>query len=167
MSTRRRPGRLPRWQEWAIYIGFALLFATGIAWLLLEWFVRVASEFGPEHHPAQHIALIAHGVVAYAFLILTGAMIPVHITGGWNAKRNVRSGIILIATLLLLGATALGLYYLGDEALRTAASAIHWVAGLIALPLLLTHLLSGRRGGADIREQAIMGSAKVTLHKRI
>lgn len=163
MSARRRPGRLPRSQEWAVYIGFALLFATGLAWLALDWFVRVAGEFGPEHHPAQHIALIAHGVAAYAFLILGGAMIPVHITGGWNAKRNRKSGIILIATLLLLGATALGLYYLGNEVLRTAASAIHWVVGLIALPLLLTHLPSGRRGGAAIREQAVLGIGESDL----
>lgn len=167
MSENRRDGRLPRWQEWAVYLGFALLLATGVAWLLFERFVRVAGEFGPEHHPAEHIALIVHGVVAYAFLTLGGAMIPVHIIGGWNAKRNVKSGVTLVATLLILGTTALGLYYLGDEVLRAGISAAHWVTGLVALPLLLIHALPVRRGAAAIREQAVAGSKKTTFRPRI
>ena len=167
MNASRRPGRLPRWQEWAVYLSFALLLATGVAWLLLDCFIRVEGEFGPEHHPAQQMTLILHGVVAYAFLILCGAMIPVHIPGGWTAKRNVKSGITLVATLLLIGATALGLYYLGNEELRTGFGTVHWVVGLVALPLLLAHILSGRRGVAVAREQAVASSSESILRKRI
>lgn len=143
--TKRRPGRLPRWQEWAVYVSFGLLIATGIAWLLLEHFVRVQGEFGAEPHPAEHIALILHGVGAYAFLVVGGTMIPVHVTLGWNTKRNFTTGIIFVAVLLLLTLTALGLYYLGDDVLRPRVSLVHWIAGLVALPLLLLHALRGRR----------------------
>lgn len=146
MKKVRRPGRLPRWQEWSVYIGFGLLIASGIAWLLLDTFVRVASEFGPEHHPAEQWTLIAHGVVAYAFLIVGGAMVPVHVTLGWNTRRNLKSGLALAGTLLFLAVTALGLYYLGDEAGRNWVSIIHWSVGLVALPVLLIHALRGRRG---------------------
>src|SRR5207244_1641648 len=69
MKKTRRPGRLPRWQEWSVYATLGALIATGIAWLLFDWFVRVNGEFGPGHHPAEHWTLIAHGVAAYAFLI--------------------------------------------------------------------------------------------------
>ena len=124
-----------------------MLVATGVAWLLLDGFVRVAGEFGPEHHPAEHWALVAHGLAAYVFLIVAGAMIPVHIVAGWNTRRNFNSGIIFAATLVLLAGTALGLYYLGDEALRPRVSLIHWAAGLVAVPLLLFHALKGRRTG--------------------
>lgn len=145
MKKVRRPGRLPRWQEWSVYVTLGALIATGIAWLLLDWFVRVNGEFGPEHHPAEHWALIAHGVAAYAFLIVGGAMIPVHITLGWNTRRNLKSGLTLAGTCLVLAVTALGLYYLGDEISRNWVSIVHWVVGLIVIPALLVHALIGRR----------------------
>jgi len=146
MKKVRRPGRLQRWQEWSVYATLGALIATGVAWLLLDWFVRVTGEFGPEHHPAEHWSLIAHGVAAYAFLIIGGAMIPVHITLGWNTQRNLKSGLTLATTCLVLAITALGLYYLGDEISRNWVSIIHWVVGLIAVPALLIHALIGRRG---------------------
>jgi hypothetical protein len=146
MTPRRRPGRLPLWQEWSVYVGFGLLIATGIAWLLLDAFVRVAGDFGPEHHPAEHWMLIVHGVVAYAFLTVGGAMIPVHITLGWNNRRNLKSGLTLAGTLLLLAISALGLYYLGDEIQRHWVSIVHWTLGFVALPVLWIHALRGRRG---------------------
>jgi hypothetical protein len=146
MKKIRRPGRLPRWQEWSVYVSFGLLIATGIFWLSLDTFVRVSGEFGPEHHPAEQWTLIAHGVIAYAFLIVAGAMVPVHITLGRNTRRNLKSGLTLAGTLLLLAATALGLYYLGDELARNWVSIVHWGVGLVAAPVLLIHALIGRRG---------------------
>ena len=146
MKKVRRPGRLPRWQEWSVYVSFGLLVASGIAWLLLDTFARVAGEFGPEHHPAEQWSLVAHGVVAYAFLIVAGAMVPVHITLGWNTKRNLKTGLTLAGILLLLAVTGLGLYYLGDEVSRHWVSIVHWTVGLAAALVLLIHALIGRRG---------------------
>lgn len=144
--SRRRPGRLPRWQEWAVYIGFALLLATGIAWLLLDKFVRVAGDFGPVPHPAEHLALVVHGIAAYGFLIVAGAMIPVHIRVGWNTRRNLKSGIGVVALLLFLTVSALSLYYVGNDAILSRVGLIHWLVGLIALPVLVIHVLG--RGAA-------------------
>lgn len=153
---RRGPGGLPRWQQWSVYVGFGMLLATGIAWLLLDNFVQVKGEFGPEHHPAEHVALIVHGVFAYGFLIIAGAMLPVHIPLGWNVKRNHKSGTVLVATLLLLAVSALGLYYAGDDVLRSRLSLVHWGLGLLAAPLMLFHALPARtrahkRGGNEPR----------------
>lgn len=145
--TKRRPGRLPRWQEWSVYLTMGLLIATGVAWLLFDSFVRVAGEFGPEHHPAEHWLLIAHGVSAYAFLVIAGAMIPVHVTLGWNVRKNLKSGLTLAGTCVVLAVTALGLYYAGDELSRHWVGIIHWTMGLIVIPVLLVHALNGLRGG--------------------
>ncbi|HEX6660328.1 MAG TPA: hypothetical protein VF067_00435, partial [Sphingomicrobium sp.] len=68
--TRRRPTNLPRWQELAVYLAFAVLLVTGVAWLVLDSWVRVQGEFGPEQHPAEHWVLIAHGIGAYIFLLI-------------------------------------------------------------------------------------------------
>jgi hypothetical protein len=142
--TRRRPTNLPRWQELAVYLSFGLLLLTGIAWLVFDTWVRVKGDFGPQHHPAEHLVLIAHAIGAYAFLIILGAMIPVHIPLGWHQRRNLVSGITLVTVCGLLGLTALGLYYVGEDLMRSWTSLTHWVVGLAALPALLIHATRGR-----------------------
>jgi hypothetical protein len=142
----RRPTRLPRWQEWTAYTCAAALIATGLAWLAFDWWVRVEGEFGLEHHPAQSWLLIAHGIGAYAFLIVAGAMIPVHIVMGWRTRRNLWSGLTLVGLCTLLALTALGLYYIAADNARSWTSLIHWIMGLAVVPVLLVHAIRGRRG---------------------
>ena len=143
--TARRPTRLPPWHEWAVYIGFGALLLTGIAWLVLDRWVRVAGDFGPEHHPAEQVTLIAHGVAAYVFLIVAGALIPVHVKLGWSIGRNRTSGVTLASILGVLALTALGLYYFGGDVARGWSSTAHWTIGLAAFPALLVHVIRGRR----------------------
>lgn len=142
----RRPSRLPRWQEWSVYISCGLLIASGIAWLIFDQWVRIAGEFGGERHPVQNMTLILHGVAAYAFLIVAGSIIPVHVRLGWNLRRNRKSGLTLAMLCILLAVTALGLYYLGDDVSRHWASLVHWVVGLAAPAALVVHAINGQRG---------------------
>lgn len=140
----RRTGRLPRWQEWSVYLSCGLLFASGIGWLIFEQWVRVAGDFGSEHHRFQHVTLILHGVAAYVFLIVAGTMIPVHVRLGWTLKRNRISGLTFAILCLVLAATALALYYSGGDISRHWVSVVHWVMGLAALPALALHGINGR-----------------------
>ena len=144
MTKDRSPNRLPRWQEWSIYLGFGLLFSTGVIWLLLDWFVRVPGEFGPEHHPAQHWSIIIHGISAYFFLATMGSLLPLHIKLGWILGQHRWSGSALAGTLLLLSLTALGLYYAADDLSRSWTSIVHWCVGLLALVTILLHVLRAR-----------------------
>lgn len=144
---RARPTRLPRWQEYAVYVSLGALIATGLVWLGLDWWVRIEGEFGPERHPAEHWSLIAHGIAAYAFLVVGGAMIPVHVKLGWSLDRNKVSGIWLGSACIIAAISALGLYYLGGEGTRSTASLAHWLVGLVLIPALVIHAVRGRRGG--------------------
>lgn len=146
MIPPRRPTRLPRWQEWAVYLSLGLLAMSGISWLLLDFFVRRTGEFGPEHHPAEHWAIIVHGIAGYIFLVVAGAMIPVHIRLGWHLGGHRWTGATLASTCLLLALTALGLYYLGGELARDWVSIVHWSVGLFVIPALAIHAVRGRRG---------------------
>lgn len=141
-----RPTRLPRWQEWSVYALLAALLVTGLAWLGLDTWVRIEGEFGPEHHPVQALSLIVHGIAAYAFLVIAGAMIPVHIKLGWHLKRNRKSGLVLALACLALALTAVALYYVGAEGFRSAASLAHWLVGIALLPVFLVHAVKGLKG---------------------
>lgn len=137
---------LPKWHEWLVYLASGLLTLTGAAWLLLDRFGKVHGEFGPEQSPALPWLLMAHGVIAYAFLVVAAMLLPVHVRLGWNAGRNRKSGLILVSVALFLAITGLGLYYLSAEALRALSSTGHWVIG-VALPIgLIVHVLRGKRG---------------------
>jgi hypothetical protein len=54
------------------------------------------------------------------------------------------SGSVLVGLFALLSLTALGLYYIGEDALRASTSLIHWVVGIAALPGLLVHVIRNR-----------------------
>lgn len=145
-KSRARPTRLPRWQEWAVYVTFGALSVTGVVWLALNWGVRIEGEFGPEHHPGEHWALVFHGIAAYAFLIIGGAMIPIHVKLGWSMRRNYKTGLWLGVGCILAAVTGLGLYYIGEDIALSTARIAHWVVGLVVIPALLIHAIRGRSG---------------------
>lgn len=148
MSKPQTPARLPRWQELAAYASFGLLALTGIAWLMLDEWVRVDGAFGPEHHPAQAWALVLHGVLAYVFLVIAGMLVPGHMRLGWSAGRNRGTGIAVTALSLLLAVTGLLLYYASDERLRSSTSLLHWSFGLGGTAIFLLHAVRGRFNGS-------------------
>lgn len=136
---------LPKWHEWLVYLTVTVLTATGAGWLLLDRFGKVEGEFGPEQNPALPSLLLAHGVFAYIFLVVAAMLVPVHVRLGWNVRRNRKSGLLLLSTGVILAVSALGLYYLSNDAVRALTSMAHWVVGL-GFPVALTvHALRGKR----------------------
>ena len=128
-----------------MYTGVGTLAASGAGWLVLHDCLTVRGEFGPQPHPLEHPLLIVHGVAAAAFLLVAGALIPVHIRLGLAGRRNRLSGIATAAGLALLAATGAALYYIGDERWRAAVSVGHWLLGLAATAVVAWHAVAGRR----------------------
>lgn len=137
--------RLPRWHARSIYAGFALLLASGLGWLWLHHFVTVAGPFGPTPHPAEPLLVKLHGMVAYGFLVLLGALIPLHMRLGLAGQRSIVTGLTVVTAMALLALTALALYYSGGEELRALASLSHWLIGLGATAALILHAVRGRQ----------------------
>ncbi|HET7577349.1 MAG TPA: hypothetical protein VFK19_12415 [Sphingomicrobium sp.] len=137
---------LPRWHEWLVYLTAGLLTLTGVAWLILDRFGKIEGEFGPEQNPILPWLLMAHGVLAYSFLVVAAMLLPVHVRLGWNAGRNRNSGLLLISIGFVLAVSGLGLYYLSAEGVRAFTSTAHWLIGLV-LPIgLIVHVLRGKGG---------------------
>ena len=145
MSRRRSGGnRLsPNHKRWLYGVSLAVLL-TGVLWLIFEWKVRVAGQFGERRHPLEGWWLNLHGAAAMAFLVLFGTLVRGHIRSGWRRGQRRRSGGGMVALSGLLILTGYGLYYSGSETLRPWISAIHWIAGLLAAALLLFHRRTAR-----------------------
>lgn len=135
------PIRLRKRQEWAVYLVAAVLWASGLAWLLLENYVRIESDFGPVHHWSQAWLLKLHGVLAMFAVWGFGVMWTFHIRRAWRLRRHRASGGTMFTVVLTLSLTGLLLYYAGGETLRQWSSLVHWVIGLAAGLALIVHAI--------------------------
>ena len=137
--------RLERWHRRAIYLSAALLLVSGVAWLLLRYFMRPVGEFGQLPHPLEPWSMKLHGGAAMLMLFFLGSLLNIHIRRAIKSDRNLVTGWGMIAVMLLLVATGFGLYYIAGDSDRPVWSAIHWIIGLGASVLFLLHIIIGRR----------------------
>src|SRR6266446_1651901 len=128
--------RLSLFTEFFVYLVFGILLITGVAWMVFQ--ARL-----DEGNHVSSLMLKLHGGAAMISLILLGALIN-HMRKGWKARRNRSSGLMLVLVILFLVITGYGLYYAGDEQLRSLISQWHAWIGLGLFLLLPLHALIGR-----------------------
>jgi hypothetical protein len=141
---RRNSAKLSRRYKAWLYTVTLVIYMTGAAWGWLHYLAPRPDELAL-HSPLEPWLMKLHGAGAMALLVLLGTLLPGHVRFAWHAHRNRPNGIMLISVFAFLILTGHGLYYFGDERLRSWTSSLHLVVGL-ALPLaLILHILSGRR----------------------
>jgi hypothetical protein len=136
--------RLSRRRRYALYLIGALSWLSGVAWLLLHFFLQRQGEFGPEPHPLLPWALKTHGAAAFGLLWMGGLLWGVHMRPRLRSGRWRRTGIGLGAFWTLLALSGYLLYY-GSADTRETISVVHWVLGLLAPALLLAHVVGAWR----------------------
>lgn len=134
----------PRHERWT-HAAVLLLSLSGAGWLLAHYFFRTHGEFGDLPSPAEAWMLRAHGAAAMLALVITGSLLPNHVQRALATHRNLASGLPLLALMALLTASGYGLYYIADETLRPTVSLLHWIAGLLLPPLIIGHVIIGKR----------------------
>lgn len=91
-----------------------------------------------------------HSGLAFGLAAVVGALWSVHMRSGWRRRRQRLSGALLGSALAVLAASAVGVYYLGDDRLAAAAAYVHLGVGLFASVLFVWHW---RRGRAAARRE--------------
>jgi hypothetical protein len=136
-SNRRLPGKMHRWQRLSTFWLFSICFITGVVWF---------ASLDMLHTPVTKLRFwwVLHGCSSLVVLLLIGAAFPHHVLVTWKAKRNVRHGILVIAGLLVMLLTALGLLY-GPEEWHDALHWSHSVLGLAVAVLFPLHVWRGRK----------------------
>lgn len=132
----------PRFR-YAFYATVAMLFITGVAWLVADQLKN--SPTGELWQAVGADLLMVHGGTAMIMLMMLGALIPLHVQRSWRAKKNRIAGTVMCVFNAVLVVTAFGLYYSGGDTLRIWTSDVHIVVG-ICLPIaLVIHIAVGRR----------------------
>jgi cytochrome c biogenesis protein CcdA len=153
--------RLSRLFRHTLYGAFAVLFLTGVGWLLASGLKET-----PESETWQAISanlLMVHGGTAMLMLTLLGALVPVHVLRAWRAGKNRATGSAMAILNGILIVTAFGLYYVGSEAVRSWMSNIHLIAGCLLPIQLVLHIYLGRLRSATAQKAA--GSARAPLNQ--
>jgi hypothetical protein len=140
-----RSAKLSKWQIRSLCISGSVLFLSGVCWLLLHNFGQVQGDFGPQASPWEPWMLRLHGAAVIAALMSLGTLTLVHIWRGWLYRRQRTSGLSLSVGMGLLIISGYLLYYVSDDGVRGWTSTIHWVIGVVALPLFIVHHRSGKR----------------------
>jgi cation transport ATPase len=130
------------------YAVLALVFASGLAHLLVHDYFPARGPFGPAPNPLEPWLLKIHGAAAMATLVVFGSLVPTHIARFWQLAHNRLPGVLFLAVTLLLIATGYGLYYFGGDELRQLARQAHIVLGAAAVPAFVYH---SWRGAAERR----------------
>jgi hypothetical protein len=128
--------RLNLLTEFFVYTIFGALLITAGVWLWAQSNLRPESTI-------PSLPMKIHGAAAMAALILLGALLN-HIRRGWVAGKNRSSGVTLVTVYLFLILTGYGLYYCGDEQLRSIISRSHTWIGFVLVILIPGHVLLGR-----------------------
>lgn len=92
-----------------------------------------------------HIWRVWHGWSLPPFLIVFGVIWRVHILRGWNLKKNVLSGAIVLLVFIALTATGWTIYYSGSDDLQKMSSQLHTWLGIATTFILFLHAILGWR----------------------
>lgn len=128
-----------RHERW-IHAVLGLLYATGIAWMLLHYGMDAAPAPGDAWHVAENWALRAHGAAAMATLVALGSVLAMHVPRAWKFARNVASGSAMLGTALVLALTGWLLYYASGDAMRAWSDYLHMAIGAAAPLVIFWHL---------------------------
>ncbi|HEY1770128.1 MAG TPA: hypothetical protein VGG02_07720 [Chthoniobacterales bacterium] len=139
---RRDAVRLRPWTRWLLYLASGALFVTGIAWAGLRYLIPETEEWTG---PWKADALKIHGAFAMVLLVLVGMLLSTHVRVAWRARRNRSNGVFFLSSLGLLVVTGYGLYYFGDERLRSWTSWIHLGVGALLPVFFILHVWLGRK----------------------
>ncbi len=145
---RRNSAKLSGPHKLWVYSVTLLVYLTGVVWAWLHYLAPRPQDFGV--HPAEPWILKLHGAGAMIILVVLGTLLPGHMRFAWHARRNRPNGIALVAFLGFLVLTGYGLYYLGDERLRSWTSWSHLAVGVALPAMIILHIWSGRRSGTEV-----------------
>lgn len=121
-----------------VYALCALLWGSGVVWLVLHLGFAQQGPFGALPNPWEPTLMRVHGLLAVGAVFLLGWIGGGHILARWSSARNRRSGLVLAGSGALLIASGYALYY-STGVLHDIASATHEWLGVAAASVALAH----------------------------
>lgn len=137
--------RVPKSIKRLLIISLTASFVSGCLFFVLNTWITIEGDFGPEKHPWQFSTLKIHAAAAFAMMLLYGAFWGSHVPLAWRTKKSRNSGIGITVFIAIQIVSAYLLYYLANEFARSLTGWIHISVGL-SLPIILAlHIRAAKR----------------------
>lgn len=134
--------KVPKKFQYVLFTTLATSWISGLTFFILNQFVMIEGDFGPQKHPLQFPMISIHGFAAFMMMILFGAMIANHVPLGWKSNRLRLWGLTFLIAVTLQILTGYTLYYLATDFSREVIGYVHLAIGIL-LPVILTkHILA-------------------------
>lgn len=129
---------MPRKLRTLVYAVFALLWVSGILWLVLHYAFPLHTDFGPGPNPFEALVMQVHGLSAVGGVFLLGWLGAEHISSRWGRRGQRISGYVLTTAAALLSISGYLLDY-STGSVHGGAALLHEVLGAAAVLLALAH----------------------------
>ena len=149
-----RPSRILPPGQLAVMLLLGASFVSGV----LVWWGQTIQARDLAAPPWLHGCLVLHGSLNPLLCILFGVLLCHHIRVGWAMRANLWSGFLMEAVFVGLIISGVGLYYIGDDAMRARALWFHHVCGLLLPLTLAAHWFAGIRWAAKASPPAPPGN---------
>ncbi len=135
----------PRWFLPGLLVLLAAVLLSGLGLTPTTLAMRVELELPWRLAGGDRVWVAAlHSAAAFALAAGVGALWSLHMRSGWRRKRQRVSGALLCGMLGGLAATAVGVYYIGDDRWAAAVALVHVGIGLVAVGVFVWHWARGR-----------------------
>ncbi len=137
----------PRWFS-ANFIALTvfIVFLTGLILIPSFLEMRMQQEVSFSINGSLRLLSAAvHVFVGFLLFAVLGALCALHVRQEWRKNKNKRSGISMIAFILLLGSTGVGIYYLSNNTLIIVNSLAHIFVGSLLFLFFIYHMYLGAK----------------------
>ena len=129
----------------AIFAAGALLWLSGVLWLVLHYAFEQRTQFGLLPNSAEPFVMRVHGVLAVCGVFLLGWIGAAHAIERFASARGRLSGLVLSAAAAVLVVSGYALYYTVGTA-HDGAAVVHEILGAVSLLVALAHWWRRRPG---------------------
>ncbi|MES2318467.1 MAG: hypothetical protein V4631_13340 [Pseudomonadota bacterium] len=136
----------PRWFLATLVGTLLVILASGLLLAPTTLMTRADVDVAWRLPAAARVTMAAlHTAAGLATMLLIGALWSVHMRSGWRRRKHRASGLTLALALLMLGASAVALFYAADDTLGALAALVHLAVGLGLIGQFCWHWARGRR----------------------
>jgi hypothetical protein len=133
---------MSRWEAWTFHILTLVVSASGAGYFWMKYLVQNDDPFSVVNHPWQPAMLNVHILAAPILILSFGMMINTHVLKklrNRNSRANRVSGIVCLASFLLMSASGYGLQVVTSSTLTRALLIVHLATGGIFAGAYLAH----------------------------
>lgn len=122
-----------------VMIGSAVLWMSGIIWMVLHYAFPTHTEFGDTTNSWEPFTIRVHGMLALLMVFMLGWIGGTHVSVRWRQIKTHVHGLILLVVSAILLLSGYALYYVVDDTPRHLIGVTHEIIGVLVIVVALIH----------------------------